>query len=147
MNLLPIDIDSEKNLKFTAPACQEVITATLDFYNRVGFSKPWIGYLATEKNRWVGMGGFKGQPKAGTVEIAYGTFPEFEGQGFGTKICKELVQIALQTDPTLRITARTLPEQSASTTILERNNFVCLGPVWDDEDGTVWEWEYQNAKL
>lgn len=147
LNLLPIDIDPKENLKFGAPACHEVITATLDYYNRTGFIKPWIGYFANEKNTWVGMGGFKGQPKAGKVEIAYGTFPEFEGQGFGTKICKELVQIALRTDSALRITARTLPERSGSTTILERNNFVCRGSIWDDDDGTVWEWEYQSRQL
>ncbi|MGZ5135172.1 MAG: GNAT family N-acetyltransferase, partial [Flavitalea sp.] len=78
-------------------------------------------------------------------EIAYGTFKKYEGQGFGTEICRQLVSLSLQTDPSIRITARTFLESNASTTILIRNGFECIGIVYDEEDGDVWEWEFQKG--
>jgi RimJ/RimL family protein N-acetyltransferase len=62
----------------------------------------------------------------------------------GTGICKILVDLSLQTDPSLRITARTLAENNFSTKILKKNRFKFLGDVYDPEDGNLWEWEYQK---
>jgi RimJ/RimL family protein N-acetyltransferase len=117
---------------------------TLDFYGRVGYIPPWIGYYARLDNKYVGSAGFKGKPKNNKVEVAYGTFPEFEGKGIGTEICRQLVLLAQKTDPDIIITARTLPEVNASGSILKKNGFIFLGIVWDEEDGNVWEWEYQK---
>ena len=69
---------------------------------------------------------------------------KYRQQGVGTRICKQLVELSLATDASVRITARTLPEKNYSTRILEKNNFVLLGFVTDPEDGEVWEWEYKN---
>ena len=119
---------------------------SVDFYKRVGFTPPWIGYYVKLNNELVAAGGFKGKPVNGVVEIAYGTFPNFRQQGIGTAVCKKLVELSLQTDPLVRITARPLPEKNYSTSILEKNNFICLGVVQDPEDGAVWEWEYTEPK-
>jgi RimJ/RimL family protein N-acetyltransferase len=78
----------------------------------------------------------------GRVEIAYGTFPAFQHQGIGARICKELVSLARRTDPEVKITARTLMEENHSTKILRKNGFVWRGVVLDPDDGDVWEWEY-----
>ncbi len=115
----------------------------IDFYNRAGFVPPWIGYYARLNDEFVGSAGFKGKPKDKKVEIAYGTFRKYEGKGIGTEMCRQLVLLAIRTDPHIRITARTLPEENASTSILKKNGFILLGTVWDDEDGNVWEWEYK----
>ena len=146
MTLLPIEQDVSLNNKFNQnPECVGILSVYPDFYKRVGFQKPWIGYFATiDGVGIIGCGGFKGQPQEGKIEIAYGTFKNFEGQGIGTEICRQLVLLSLQTDPSIRITARTLMEINGSTTILERNSFKCLGIVFDKEDGDVWEWEFQN---
>ena len=77
-------------------------------------------------------------------DITFNTFKNFEGQGIGTEICRQLVLLSLKTDPSIRITARTLIENNASTIILKRNGFEFVGTVYDDEDGDVWEWEYRN---
>lgn len=114
------------------------------YYKVIGFTQPWIGYFAIKDKRVVGTGGYKGAPKNQTVEIAYSTFPDFEGQGIGTEICYALVELAQQTNASIRITARTLPEWNASTRILQKNQFVCLGSVIDPEDGEVWEWEHKT---
>ena len=105
---------------------------------------PWTGYLISRKNKIVGQCAFKYPPTDGKVEIAYYTYGEFQGEGIATEACRQLVGIALQTDPTVRVTARTLPERNSSTRILEKNNFKMNGDVLDKDDGHVWEWLYQG---
>lgn len=142
MILLPIDIDEAQNTRFRQnPECVEVLNVYPDYYKKVGYNPPWIGYFATlNGEEMVGCGGYKGKPKNGKVEIAYGTFKQYEGQGIGTQICRQLVLLSLQTDPSVSITARTFLENNASTQILKRNGFECQGIVCDEEDGDVWEW-------
>ena len=147
MLLLPIEIDETKNEKFRDnQECLDILNVYPGYYQKVGYNKPWIGYFATaDGNEMIGCGGFKGKPKNGKVEIAYGTFKKYEGQGIGTEICRQLVLLSLQADPSIRITARTLMENNASTRILKRNGFEFNGIVVDDEDGEVWEWELRKA--
>jgi len=134
---------------FDLPACREILDATIDFYKRVGFLSPWVGYFASLSDHIVGAAGFKGKPVNGTVEIAYGTFEPYQKQGVATSICRELVELALRTDPSIRITARTLPDGDFSIQILKKNGFVLLGTIEDPDDGQVCEWEYgkPNASL
>ena len=145
MKLLPIKEKLEDNETFSSnPLCAETLTMTIDFYKRVGFVQPWIGYFAEENGQIVGCAGFKGKPINGTVEIAYGTFEQYQKQGIATDMCKQLVELSRSTDPSIRITARTLPEENFSTSVLRKNNFLLTGVVNDPEDGDVWEWLYQN---
>ncbi len=141
MELIPIKETLEENKEFISnPLSIETIQMTIDFYKKVGFVQPWIGYYAKENGELVGSGGFKGKPINGTIEIAYGTLEKYRKQGIGTAVCKHLVDLSLQTNPSLKITARTLPEESFSTKILKKNNFIFIGTVNDLEDGEVWEW-------
>lgn len=148
IELHAIDIDETQNSRFsTDPECAAVLRIYPDYYSRVGYNPPWIGYVAlNEDGEVVGCGGFKGAPKEGKIEIAYTTFERWQGRGIGAEICRHLVLLALQTDPAIRVTARTLPEPNASTRILTRNGFACTGTVYDDEDGNVWEWELEKPK-
>jgi len=143
MRLVPIKQSVEENKEFlNEPGCTDIINMTISYYKKIGFYPPWIGYLAKIHGNLVGSAGFKGRPVNNKIEIAYGTFPDFRMQGFGTEICKQLVNVALKADPTLIITARTLPENNFSTKILEKNGFKLSGTIWDEEDGNVWEWIY-----
>jgi ribosomal-protein-alanine N-acetyltransferase len=147
MELLPIEERLESNEPFiNDPLCRESLYATIDFYKKIGFVPPWIGYYAKENNELVGCAGFKGQPVNGMIEIAYGAFEQYRKQGVGTKICKLLVGLALKADPAVKITARTLPENNFSTRILEKNNFTLAGTVNDPDDGEVWEWIFKAGK-
>ena len=113
MLLLPIDTDQTKNVRFKEnPECVPILNVYPDFYQRVGYNKPWIGYFVVDREEIVGAGGYKGKPREGKVEIAYGTFKRYEGQGIGTEICRQLVLLSQNTDPAIRITARTLQELS-----------------------------------
>ena len=145
MKLLEIKQTIEENQEFSSnPACQEILEMTVSHYKKVGYVPPWIGYFAVKGNQIVGSAGFKGPPSEGKVEIAYGTVEEFRHQGIGTEICELLRELSLRTDPTLEITARTLPERNHSVRILEKNGFKLLGTVMDKEDGEVWEWKFQD---
>ena len=146
MELIAINETFEENADFASnPLYNEMIQTTMDFYKKVGFVPPWIGYLVTQNTEVIGGAGFKGVPQNGTVEIAYGTFDPYKQKGFGTAICKLLVDLSLKTDPSVKITARTFSEENFSTRILVKNNFSCIGTVLDPEDGEVWEWIY-NVK-
>ena len=145
MTLLPIKQTLEENKAFAKnPLCSESLAMCIDFYKRVGFDPPWICYYVEENGELIGNAAFKGKPINNIVEIAYGTIENHRQQGVGTRICKQLVELSLATDASVRITARTLPEKNYSTRILEKNDFVLLGFVNDPEDGEVWEWEYKK---
>lgn len=147
MELIPIKATIEANVKFANnPLCQETLSFSIDYYKVVGFSPPWICYYASLHGDLVGSAAFKGRPINGAVEIAYSTFDNFRRQGIGATICEKLVEVSLKTDPSIRITARTLPECNYSTRILEKNKFTFLGVVQDLDDGSVWEWEYRGSK-
>lgn len=118
-----------------------VIKMTIPFYEKVGFNPPWTSYVALKNSEPVGTCAFKSSPVDGRVEIAYFTFPGFEGQGVATAMARELVQIAQREVDSLIVFAQTLPEENASTTVLKKLGFRMLGPVEHSEDGTVWEWE------
>lgn len=122
---------------------RDVVEQTLAFEQRISASPPWSGYLVVDSatNVVIGSGGSKGNPTAdGTVEIAYGTFPEYEGRGFGTATAHELVRIAAAAAGIRTVLAHTLPERNASTRILEKVGFTLVGEVMDPEDGRVWCW-------
>lgn len=143
LKLVPIelDIDIERILDKDA---QNMCSANLDYYKKVGFIKPWISYLLQTDSVFVGTCAFKGKPISNKVEIAYHTFPEFEGKGYAAFMCRELIAIAKQEENEIIITARTLPEENASTHILSKCRFQYSGTVTDPEDGTVFEWVYKQ---
>lgn len=147
MELKIININDDKTNKIYASTnCQQLITSIQEYYQKIGFNKPWVGYFVFKNNQVVGTGGFTGQPQDGKVEIAYGTFKEFEGQGVATFACKELISISKKTDPTIIITAKTAPEHNASTKILQNNGFEFSKVVQDDGIGDAWLWTLKTAE-
>ena len=101
---------------------------------------PWVGYLAEENGNFIGTCAYKSSPIAGAVEIAYFTFPEYEGRGVATRMAGHLVDLATQ-NGVARIRAQTLPQANASTSILKKLGFALVGLVHHPDDGDVWEWQ------
>jgi len=121
----------------------DVVAQTTKFMVSVGGDPKWFGYLTIDNSskQIVGTCAFKGAPnKEKTVEIAYFTFPEFEGKGYGTAMASILIRAASSSPDVDRIIAHTLPETSASTRILQKVGMTCSGEVIDPEDGRVWRW-------
>jgi RimJ/RimL family protein N-acetyltransferase len=129
----------------SSPVLSEVLQATAGLYETAGFAPPWICYLAFRDGANVGTCGFKAAPVEGRVEIAYFTFPPFEGQGIATAMASELLAIAASADPSVRVTARTLPQRNASHRVLEKLGFRSAEMVQDPEDGTVLEWRLDTG--
>ena len=120
---------------------RDACTATAALYGRVGFEPPWVGYLALSGRDVVGTCAFKTGPRGGKAEIAYFTFPSFEGQRIATAMARALIEIARKTDRTIELTAQTLPEPNASNAILRKLGFQFLGPVEVPDEGAVWVWQ------
>jgi [ribosomal protein S5]-alanine N-acetyltransferase len=90
----------------------------------------------------VGSAGFKGPPDStGTVEIAYGIAPGFEGRGYATEAAAALVAFAFATPAVQLVRAHTLPVANASTRVLAKCGFHHVGTLVDPDDGPVWRWE------
>lgn len=81
----------------------------------------------------VGVGGFKGPPETGVVEIGYGVIKDFQRRGYATETAAGLVRWA-QAHPHIRmVAAHTLPELTASILVLEKNGFVRRGTPEEEE--------------
>ena len=108
----------------------------------------WDGYFVVDEDsrEVVGSCAFKTAPTdEGTVEIAYFTYPEFEGRGYATGMAKKLIELASDSAAVRRVVAHTLPEKNASTRVLEKAGMRLLGEVMDPEDGRVWRWQVQAS--
>jgi GNAT superfamily N-acetyltransferase len=124
----------------------DVITLTVSLYERDGFTPPWIGYVALDGEMPLGTCAFKSAPVTsaespnGDVEIAYFTFPAFEGRGIATWMASRLMDIARASETPPELYAQTSPKEGASTAILRSLGFVNRGALLHEEDGLVWEW-------
>lgn len=106
----------------------------------MGFTSPWVGYLALRGSEVVGTCAFTGPPKNGRVEIAYFTFAEFEGQGVATSMAKSLIEIFDASGAKAVVFAHTLPIVNASNSILKKVGFTFAGTADVADEGPVWEW-------
>jgi RimJ/RimL family protein N-acetyltransferase len=119
---------------------REMLAQTIFLLTRDPRPDPWGCYLTRVDDMFVGTCAFKAAPSAGgEVEIAYMTFPAFEGRGHATAMAAALVRVAEAAGA--RPIAHTLPEENASTKALLRCGFSFAGEVMDPEDGLVWRWE------
>lgn len=101
---------------------------------------PWGGYLAWDGDRVIGTCAFKNAPAAGRPpEIAYFTFPPFEGRGYAAQMARELVCLAAKAGAA-SVVAETLPQPNPSTRVLQRVGFHRSGEGVDDEVGRTWRW-------
>lgn len=150
--LVPIapDADPEALAARVAPgfggdpdAARDLLAQTIALLNNDPRAAPWGCYLARQGDAWVGTCAFKSAPANGEVEIAYMTFPAFEGRGHATAMARALTGMA--ESESIRPIAHTLPEENASNKALRRSGYAFAGEVMDPEDGLVWRWEKADA--
>lgn len=127
--------------EFVLTAC----TQTAAHYTKVGFSPPWISFLAMCDSQVVGICAFITAPTCGRVEIAYHTFPPFEGRGAATAMVRELITRAQRSDPQVELFAHTLAEPNASNAILRKVGFEFVGQHCHPEEGEIREWRHRTA--
>ena len=116
-----------------------VIEWTLSCLQR-GLPAEWGTHLIfDEDGTLIGNGGWKGAPVDGVAELGYAVAPARQGQGVATAVVHQLVARGWEAGLRM-ILAHTLPDLSASTTVLTRCGFTHVGDA--DEDGVpVWRWE------
>jgi RimJ/RimL family protein N-acetyltransferase len=105
-------------------------------------SPDWFGHFAIEgeSQQLVGVCSLKGPPVNGTVEIAYFTFPGFEGRGIATAMARFVLDRARALPGVALAIAHTAPEHNASTRVLEKIGMRFVAEK--EEDGVpVWRWE------
>jgi RimJ/RimL family protein N-acetyltransferase len=123
---------------------RELGAGTAAFLARLGGEARWGPFLAVDpaSRLVIGTCSYKGPPDAdGAVEIAYFTFPVYEGRGYATAMAALLTARAGTPPPARTVRAHTLPDRNASVRILEKLGFAHLGQIVDPEDGPVWRWE------
>ncbi|UCD49192.1 MAG: GNAT family N-acetyltransferase [Phycisphaerales bacterium] len=158
VSLLEIDNDLAQTLAEDPRACEsrygvclgenaelirQVIEQTLVLFKAVPRSTPWGGYLAVDEDtkNVVGTCGLKAGPDSdGVIEMAYFTFPSFEGCGIATAMAGLLIELARSSHEVREVVAHTLPERNASTRVLEKVGMERFGKVIHPEDGPVWRW-------
>ncbi|MCC7362286.1 MAG: GNAT family N-acetyltransferase [Anaerolineales bacterium] len=142
LSLIPIDREGRpQGYSGALPAvAADTCRAMAQLYASVGYETPWVGYLALAGETLVGTCAFKSPPQAGRVEIAYFTFPEYEGHGYASAMAAHLVALAQAQNPAILVTAQTLPERNASHRILEKHGFQPVGTLHHPEAGLVLEW-------
>ncbi len=127
------------------PVLEQNCQGTAALFASIGFHPPWVGYLTTSDDQPVGGCAFVGQPKQGLVEIAYYTLEAHEGRGYAGQAVARLIEIARRADPAVSLTAKTLPSENPSTSILRRHGFQFAGETSDDDIGLAWAWILRPA--
>ena len=123
---------------------QTVAQHSLEFMRTFSIetSPEWFGHFAVdgESQQMVGVCSLKGPPDGGTVEIAYFTFPGFEGRGIATAMARFVLERASKMPGVKLVMAHTAPELNASTRVLEKIGMRFVGE--EEEDGVpLWRWE------
>jgi RimJ/RimL family protein N-acetyltransferase len=123
----------------------EVSAEFLARLNSAAAPDPWkdgFGVLHVAENILIGFCSFTGPPdEQKMVEIAYGIAPDYQGCGYATEAAQALIAYALASGLVRTIEAHTLPQQNASTRVLQKCGFTLLGEVTHAEDGAIWRWE------
>lgn len=143
VRLIQINVDGTPNedAGILSKQAADVCAQTVALYRSIGFNPPWVGYLAMHGLQLVGTCAFASAPNDDRVEIAYFTFPEFEGRGIATSMATKLIEIAQASDDHPMVFAQTLPVVNASNSILKKLGFKFAGEVSHPEEGIVWEWQ------
>ncbi len=108
----------------------------------------WEWYFVGDRHTGdlVGSCAFKSPPTEGSVEIAYFTYPPFEGRGYATAMARRLIELARMSAAIRRVIAHTLPGVGASTRVLEKVGMTFMEVVEDPEDGRVWRWQLETGE-
>jgi [ribosomal protein S5]-alanine N-acetyltransferase len=90
------------------------------------------------------MGGFKGPPSAGAVEIGYAIAPTLQRRGLATAAARQLVERAFADPNVGAVDAHTLAQRNASVRVLEKLGMQRIGEVPDHEHGAIWHWRIRR---
>jgi [ribosomal protein S5]-alanine N-acetyltransferase len=140
-NSLEEELDLNETLREISPDLKDAFELTIlpnvaDPKKNYLYSTLWTIILKDGK-KMVGDLCFVGEPnKEGEIEIGYGTYAAFRRKGFMTEAVNGMIKWAENQPEVKSIVAATEKSNIASSTILEKNNFVKVG-----ESQTVFNWK------
>lgn len=71
----------------------------------------------------IGVGGYKGPPRDGVIELGYSVIPSRRRAGLATEATRAMIAHAFAASGATRVIAHTLPELVASIGVLEKAGF------------------------
>ena len=126
---------------------REVIVNADSFLEEHPGAADWWMYLFVHvaDAALIGVGGFKGEPADGVVELGYALAPAYRGRGLALEAARALRDHALARGDVHTVQAHTLAEENASTRILLALGMDKRESVYDPEDGAVWRWSLERS--
>ena len=119
-------------------AYQEMLEGCISHPEQRNWYAVWFMERKDGSGRRIGDLCFKGLGADGVVEIGYGTYTGFEGNGYMTEAVIALVQWAARQPGVLCIEAETGEDNKASQRVLEKSGFVPSGE--NGEEGLRFVW-------
>ncbi|ARP40992.1 GNAT family N-acetyltransferase [Vibrio syngnathi] len=99
-----------------------------------------LPYMMLNQNHVVGFCGFKGEPKAGEIEIGYNVAEQQQGRGLAKSAVNKLCKVAFNSGLVENVVALISSTNVASLSVVKANNFVFLGEVVDDDNEELEKW-------
>jgi ribosomal-protein-alanine N-acetyltransferase len=115
---------------------QTILPTVADNSKNYLYSTLWTA-ICKDENKMIGDLCIVGEPnRNGEIEIGYGTYKAFQGQGFMTEMVGGIIEWAKQQKIVYAIIASTDKTNSASFKVLEKNNFLLV-----DENESSYNWK------
>jgi RimJ/RimL family protein N-acetyltransferase len=76
----------------------------------------------------IGVGGYKGPPEGGRVELGYSVVADYLRQGFATEAVEGMLEFAFDSTDVNEVVAHTLPHLTPSIGVLAKTGFRLAGP-------------------
>lgn len=140
-NSLEEELNLNKTSRTISPELFEAFENTIlpnvaDKNRNYLYSTLWTA-ISKAENKMVGDLCIVGEPNAdGEIEIGYGTYEEFQGQGFMTEIVGGIIEWATSQPLVKSIIASTEKTNTASFKVLQKNKFIKTG-----ETETLLNWK------
>jgi RimJ/RimL family protein N-acetyltransferase len=151
-NSLEADLKLNETSRTISPELKEALEQTIlpnvaDKTKNYLYSTLWTAISKTE-NKMIGDLCIIGEPNAdGELEIGYGTYEEFQGQGYMTEIVSGIIEWTKTQKSVNAIIATTEKTNASSFKVLEKNNFIKIG---ETETSFNWkliiEHQYKNPR-
>ena len=108
----------------------EMLQGALDHSDRWEWYAIWI--IERKDGENVGDLCFKGLNDDGWVEIGYGIYNEYQGNGYATEAVDKMVSWALSQPDVRRVEAETEPDNKASQRVLKKCGFLPTGTIGEE---------------
>lgn len=131
-NSLEAELNLNETSRTISPELKEAFEQTIlpkvaDKTKNYLYSTLWTAISKTQ-NKMIGDLCIVGEPNADReIEIGYGTYDEFQGNGFMTEIVGGIIEWAKAQQIVKAIIASTEKANTASFKVLEKNNFNKIG--------------------